>query len=146
LDSLELSFEDFWAHYKTKARCHRLDCTALKINCTLQTDRLLADAEPTDQLAVAIGILALEVIQQAAALANQTEQATTGMVVFHVHFEVLGEFINAVGQKRDLNFGRAGIGGGPLVVTYNLRFLGSVGSHAILQNISIGKQSPALYA
>jgi hypothetical protein len=56
-------------------------------------------------------------------------------MILHVHFEVLGEFINAVGEQCNLHFGGAGIGGGPLKVTHNFRFLGSVGSHAILQNI-----------
>ena len=67
---------------------------------------LLADAEPADQFRVTLGVLALEVIEQSAALANQLEQPPPGVVILRVHLEVLGEVVDAVAEKRDLHFRR----------------------------------------
>src|SRR5688572_8106108 len=70
------------------------------------TSALLADAEAADQLRVAFRILALQVVQQAAALADQLEQAPTGMVILGVHLEVLGEVVDPVAENGDLHFRR----------------------------------------
>src|SRR5829696_2661275 len=70
---------------------------------------LFADAEALDQVRVAVGVLALQVIQQAAALADQFQEAAPGVVVFRVGLEMLGEIADALAEERDLHFGRAGV-------------------------------------
>src|SRR5205807_876961 len=52
---------------------------------------LLPDSEPVDQLAVTAGILGLQVIEQAAPLADQLQEPAAGMVVLLVRLEVLGQ-------------------------------------------------------
>src|SRR5689334_20549739 len=76
---------------------------------TRRQRRLLADAERVDQLAVAIEVLVLEVVEQPTALADQLEEATTRVVVLLVRLEVLGEVVEALGQERDLDLGRPGV-------------------------------------
>src|SRR4051812_24786325 len=71
--------------------------------------RLAAQAELLDQGAVALEILALQVIQEAAAPSDELEQAATRVVVVLVRAEVLGQLVDALGQHRDLDLGRAGV-------------------------------------
>ncbi len=47
--------------------------------------------------------------QQAAALAHHLEKAKARMVVLLVEIEVLGERLNALGQKRDLDLRGTGV-------------------------------------
>src|SRR5271157_4426602 len=70
---------------------------------------LLADTEFADYVAIAVGIVRLQVIQQAAALADQHQQSTPRGMVLLVDFEVLGQFANPLTQNRDLDFRRAGV-------------------------------------
>src|ERR687898_2304886 len=72
--------------------------------------QLLADAQAADQIGVTLGILALQVIQQTAALANQFEEAAARVMIFRVRLEVLGEISDAFAEDGDLNFRRAGVG------------------------------------
>ena len=60
---------------------------------------------------IALGIVFLQVIQQAATLADQHEKAAARTVVFLVGLEVLRQGTNSLAQQRNLNFGTAGIGG-----------------------------------
>ena len=62
-----------------------------------------------DQGLVARLVGALEVVEQLAALRHQLEQAAARMVVLHVGLEVLGQVVDALGQDRDLHFGRTGV-------------------------------------
>ena len=71
---------------------------------------LLAEPEVGDDLAVAIDVRLLEVVEKAATLADELEQATARMVVLLVGLEVLGEIGDALGDERDLDLGRAGVG------------------------------------
>ena len=50
---------------------------------------LLSQTETTDQLVIAIDIAAFQIIQQAAALADQFEQAAAGVIVFLVRLEMI---------------------------------------------------------
>ena len=50
---------------------------------------LLAEAEPLHHVFVAIGIVSLEVVEQATPLADQHEKATARAMIFLVRFEVL---------------------------------------------------------
>ena len=70
---------------------------------------LLADTELGDHVAVAIGIMCLQVVQQAAALAYEHQEATARCMVLLMSFEVLGQFANPLTQNRDLDFGGTGV-------------------------------------
>src|SRR5579871_5215014 len=65
---------------------------------------LLADAEFADHGLVTLGIVFLEVVQQATALADQHEKAAARAVVFLVRLEVLRQLANAFAEQGDLNF------------------------------------------
>src|SRR5436853_7010259 len=70
---------------------------------------LLADAEFRDDALIALGIVFLEVIEQATALADQHEKAAARAVVFLVRLEVLRQLPNPFTQQGDLNFWAPGI-------------------------------------
>src|SRR5262245_19732215 len=70
---------------------------------------LLADAEAFNQLGVPIGILALEIVEQAPALADKLQQATPRMMILRVDFEVLCKVVDALAEESDLNFRRSGV-------------------------------------
>src|SRR6266852_1608662 len=70
---------------------------------------LLADAEFRNDGLVALGIVFLEVVEQATPLADQHEKAAARAVVFLVRLEVLRQLANAFAEQRDLNFGTAGV-------------------------------------
>src|ERR1700761_2042076 len=72
--------------------------------------RLLADAQLADDVPVAVRIVRLEIIEQAAALAYQHQQAATRSMVFRVGLEMFGQLANALAQDRDLHFRAAGVG------------------------------------
>ena len=73
-------------------------------------DFLLADAEPLDQLGVAVGVLALQVVEQAAALADQLQEPAAGVMILDVCLEMFGQVVDAFAEERDLNLGGAGVG------------------------------------
>ena len=70
---------------------------------------LLADTELGDYVAVTIGIMGLQVVQQAAAFADEHKEATTRCVILLVGLEVLCQFANTLTQNRDLDFGGTGV-------------------------------------
>jgi hypothetical protein len=70
---------------------------------------LLADSEFADNVAVAVRIVRFQVIQQAAALAYEHQEATARCMVLLMSFEVLGQFANPLTQNRDLDFGGTGV-------------------------------------
>src|SRR5215469_12974230 len=70
---------------------------------------LLADAELGDYGLVALGIVLLEVVEQAAALADQHEKTAARAVVFLVRLEVLRQLANPLAEQSDLNFRASGI-------------------------------------
>ena len=71
--------------------------------------QLLADAEFGDDGLVTLGIVFLEVVEQATALADQHEKAAARAVVFLVRLEVLRQLANAFAEQRDLDFRTTGI-------------------------------------
>lgn len=71
--------------------------------------RLLADAELADHGLVTLGIVFLEVVEQATALADQHEKSAARAVVFLVRLEVLRQLANALAEQSDLNFGTTGV-------------------------------------
>src|SRR5271165_6444567 len=76
----------------------------------MESSRLLAYAELADDFAIAVGVVRLEVVKQAAALAHQHQQAAARTMVFRVGLEVLGQLANALAEDRDLHFRTAGVG------------------------------------
>src|SRR5262245_42657208 len=70
---------------------------------------LLADAQSLDQLRIPVRILALQVIEQAAALPNEFQQPAAGVVIFCVGFEMLCQVVDSLAEKRNLNFGGSGV-------------------------------------
>src|SRR6266481_2387662 len=68
-----------------------------------------ADSELFRQHSVALHVLLAQVFEEPAPLADQHEQAAAGVVVLLVRLEVVGQAVDALGQKRDLHFGGAGV-------------------------------------
>ncbi len=73
--------------------------------------RLLADAEFRNDRLIALGIVFLQIVEQATPLADQHEKAAARAVVFLVRLEVLRQLANAFAEQRDLDFRAAGIAG-----------------------------------
>src|SRR5207248_9409799 len=70
---------------------------------------LLANAERADEAAVTLEVLLLEIVEEAAALTDDLQQAAARVVILRVGLEVVGQVVDALGQKRDLHFGRTGV-------------------------------------
>jgi hypothetical protein len=66
---------------------------------------LLANAKLTDDVPITIGVVRLQVIQQAAALAHEHKQAAPGGVVFLMRLKMFGQLSDAFAQNRDLHLG-----------------------------------------
>src|SRR4029079_2594137 len=71
--------------------------------------RLAPQAELLDQGPIAGVVLALQVPEVPAALADQLEQAAPRAVVLLVDFDVLDELVDAGRDQRDLHLGRPGV-------------------------------------
>src|SRR5437879_13052544 len=67
----------------------------------------MAETELVDELPIALQVHALQVLQQAAALADHFQQAALPVVVLGVRPEVIGEAVDPLGEQRDLDRGRA---------------------------------------
>ena len=72
--------------------------------------KLLAQPKLLNDGLVAFGIVCLEVIQQAASLADQHEKTAARAVIFLVRLEVLRQLANAFAEQRDLHFRTASVG------------------------------------
>ncbi len=69
----------------------------------------MSETEFVDELPVLREISAFQVLQQAAAAADHTQQAALPVEVLGVHSEVLGEAVDALGEQRNLNPAGAGV-------------------------------------
>ena len=58
---------------------------------------------------VAADVLALEILEQAAALADHHQQSAAGAVVFLVSLQMFGQMIDPLREQRDLNIGGTGV-------------------------------------
>lgn len=85
---------------------------ALLLQCrrTMTCVGLLPEAEFLDDGAVALYVLLAHVVQEMATPAHEAQQPAAAREIFLVDLEVLGELHDALGQERDLHFGRPGIG------------------------------------
>ena len=70
---------------------------------------VVANAEALDEATVLLDVLLLDVGQEATTLTNEHQQATTGVVVVLVELDVLGQALDALGQKRDLHLRGTGV-------------------------------------
>jgi hypothetical protein len=71
----------------------------------MRTFVLSTKAELGDQLAVAGDVTVTHVIEHAPAATHQHEKTTTTVVVLWVVFQVIGEMIDALRQRCDLDIG-----------------------------------------
>ena len=68
---------------------------------------LFSDVETLDQVRVTMRILGLQVVEQAAAAADEHQQPAARMVILRVRLEVFREVVDAFAENGYLNFGRA---------------------------------------
>ena len=78
---------------------------------TALAGNLLAQAQLVNNRLVTFGIVSLEVVEQAATLADQHEKTAARTMVLLVRFEVIRQLANTLAQQRDLDFGAARISG-----------------------------------
>ena len=71
---------------------------------------LLAQAELSDDGAVTLDVLLLEIGKEVTTATDHLQEATTAVVVLLVGLEVLVEVVDAVGEQCDLYLGRTGVG------------------------------------
>jgi len=70
---------------------------------------LAPDPEALDERAVPVDVGGLQVLEQAATLSDQQQQAAPAVVVVLVGLEVLGQVRDALAQQCDLDLGAAGV-------------------------------------
>mgnify|MGYP001293667193 CR=1 FL=1 len=70
---------------------------------------LAADAEALDEGLVARLVIGLQELQQAHPAAHHLEETVTRREIFLVHLEMIGQVVDLLGQKRDLDLGGAGV-------------------------------------
>src|SRR5215469_12670807 len=71
--------------------------------------RLAPDAQPPDQIAIAALVLALHIIEQAAALADELKQPAARVVVVFMSLEMFRQVSDSFRENGDLNLGRTRI-------------------------------------
>ena len=67
--------------------------------------RLLAQTEAFDNLAVPIRVTVIEIVQQTPAFIDHHDQSPARCVVFHVRLEVRRQVVDPFTEKRNLYFG-----------------------------------------
>jgi len=91
---------------------------------------LLAQAEATNQVTVALDVLVGQVLQQLSALADHLEQAGAGVVVLFMGLKVIGKVLDTGGQQCNLNLRGTGVTFAGLVLVNDLLFLFSSHNHS----------------
>ena len=66
----------------------------------------------------------MEVMEQTATLADQSQQTEARVMVFLVRREMLGQLVDPAREQRDLNFRRATVIGGSSVGLYDFPLTG----------------------
>src|SRR5688572_7836581 len=90
-----------------------------------------ADVEPLDEGLVAPFVGLLQIVEQRTALRNHLEKPAARMVVLAVRLEVFGQVVDALGEDRNLHFGRSGIAGFGGVGLDDLRLAFSGNRHRV---------------
>ena len=70
---------------------------------------LLANAEFLDYVLVALGIVALEVVEQATSLADHHQETAAGGVILLVRLEMVRQLTDSLAEHRNLDLGAAGV-------------------------------------
>jgi hypothetical protein len=70
---------------------------------------LFAQPKLLNQRPISLDILVLEVVQEAAPLSHQFDQAPAGMVIFGVGLKMIGQVTDTLAQDGHLYLGGAGI-------------------------------------
>src|SRR5205085_10186538 len=83
---------------------------ALSQTSALLDMELAAQAELLDEGAVALEIVLLQVVEEAAAAADELEEPAARGVVVAVRPQMLGQLVDALGEHCDLHLRRAGVG------------------------------------
>src|SRR5258708_17082566 len=94
---------------------------------------LLPQAEALDQRAVTVDVAALQVCEEAAAIAHHGQQTPARMEILDVRFEMLGEHVDALGEERNLDLGGTGVALRALVLRDDARLV--CGGHGHGQNL-----------
>ncbi len=92
-------FDEKISVVKTKCRANGRSPSAL-------TFILLTDAESRDNGAVSLDVNLDKVVEERSALTDHLEEAASGVMILLVDLEVLGQVVDSLGEKSDLNFGR----------------------------------------
>src|SRR5262249_27936579 len=71
---------------------------------------LLTELQRRDDLAVPVHVGPLEIVEKLAPLADEHEQATTGMMILLVDLEMIRERLDPLAEERDLDLGRTRVG------------------------------------
>ena len=79
------------------------------LHCTV--DALFADSQFGNHFAISLDVVPSQVIEQAAALADNLQQAAPGRMIFLVCLEMLGQVRDSFAQNCNLNFRGPRIGG-----------------------------------
>src|SRR5579884_2336069 len=101
---------------------------------------LAAQAELLDEGAVALEVVLLQVVQEAAAAADELEQPTARVMVVPVDAQVLRQLVDPPCEQRDLHLRRAGVGRPAAVLRDDLLlgFLGQGHARSFLPVVSRG--------
>ncbi|CAK0770659.1 hypothetical protein CCP3SC15_410009 [Gammaproteobacteria bacterium] len=90
---------------------------------------LLAQAQTGDKTVIAVVTRTPQIVQQLAALADQTQQPPAGVMVMDVGLEVAGQVLNASRQQRHLDLWGTRVGAGTAVLLKDLTLLFSGKRH-----------------
>ena len=71
--------------------------------------KLVAQLQFLRDRLIAGQINGLQIIEQAAALADHQKQATARAVIFLIRLQMAGQMVDPLGQQRDLDIGRTGV-------------------------------------
>lgn len=61
-----------------------------------QEQQLLPDSQSIDEALISLEVAFLEIVEKPSPLPYQLQEASTGMVIFRVNLEVLGEIVYAL--------------------------------------------------
>src|SRR6185436_11043817 len=104
-----------------------------------RVERLSAQTEALDQLAVTSDVGVLQVAQHALATADQQQQTAAAVVVVLVLTRMLGEVQDATGEHRDLDLGGTGVALFGAVLGHDLLLDSSVQGHAVLLGLVVAR-------
>src|SRR5262245_57722848 len=94
--------------------------------------RLLSQSQLSDDRSISLVVVARAIRQVTTALTDQLEQPAARAVVALVHFQVLDELVDPLGQERDLHVRGARVRAGDTVLFNDLRLLFFAQRHAAL--------------